>query len=83
MIALRSRVPLRKWKNGTVHWRNLTNEEYTRHENDHNEQIECGEITVHKHQSHSDMGSMVRIMLSILDWGVVFNELPFFLAGQR
>ena len=32
-------------------------EEYTRHENDCNEQIECGEITVHKRQSHSDVGT--------------------------
>lgn len=51
---------LRKWKNGTVHWRKLTDEEYTRHENDRDEQIERGEITVRKRQSRSDAGTKRR-----------------------
>ncbi|KAG9310201.1 hypothetical protein JVU11DRAFT_9842 [Chiua virens] len=51
---------LRKWKNGTIHWRKLTNEEYTRLENDHNEQIESGDITVPKRQTRSDAGMKQR-----------------------
>ena len=47
---------LRKWKNGTVHWRKLTDEEYTRRENNRDEQIERREITVRKRQSCSDAG---------------------------
>jgi hypothetical protein len=51
---------LRKWKNGTVHWKKLTDEEYTRRENDRDERIERGEITVRKRQSRSDAGTKRR-----------------------
>ena len=49
-----------KWKDGTIHWWKLTDEEYARSESNCNEQIECGKIAIHKRQTRSDAGMKQR-----------------------
>jgi hypothetical protein len=51
---------LRKWECGTIHWKSISNDEFTRLDKERDRQIEAGEIEEPTRRQRSDKGSKKR-----------------------